>query len=317
MTKWSRRDFLRFSASAGVAALAAVGGDGATVRAGMLGWNERSRFMATAFREIPELRVAALSGLASDYQYRMLLSAFSGGPPALYPTTLSMHADRAVDFLYAPGESPDLADWPGHLLLEDAVDPHKYVDPGSGSRCVQILPRFEFSGCGRSAAALSGEWNLARIDCRSKLPDKPFAGTSDLAAWLFHEAGEAVDFAYEVMGLTEDNRIFTVAAPAATPFEARLGWCLRESGRAGKTIEVSIHATHASDNSSWTKIRLCGLAQSVLLQAAPRSMEFTRQLTANFLDAVNERRPDQLLYSPSILLRAHTIVSEATMGMSA
>jgi hypothetical protein len=316
MTKWSRRDFLTFSACAGVSALAAINTGDATVRAGMLGWNDRSRFMATAFREIPELRVVALSGLAPGYPYRMLLPTFSGGPPALYSTTLSMHADRAVDFLYAPGESPDLANWPGHLLLDGAVDPRKYVDSGSGSRCVQILPRFEFSGCGRSAMALSGEWSLARIDCRSKLPDKPFAGTSDLAAWLFHEAGEAVDFACEVMRLTEDNRIFTAATPAATPFEARLGWRLRESGRAGKTIEVSIHASHVS-NSSCTKIRLYGVAQSVFLQAAPRSMEFTRQITANFLDAMNQRRPDQLLFSPSILLRAHNIVSEAAMGMSA
>src|SRR5258707_598248 len=96
MTKWSRRDFLTVSASAGVSALAAVNWEGASIRAGMLGWNERSRFMTTAFREIPELHVAALSGVAPGHQYRMLRPFFTGRLPAIYPTTRSMHGRRPV-----------------------------------------------------------------------------------------------------------------------------------------------------------------------------------------------------------------------------
>lgn len=319
MAKWTRREFLALSASTVVSAYASAADwkHSREFYAAIVGWDQRSQLVADAFRGMQNVRVSAVAGVSpgSLTRHKTLLPTLPGTQPALYPDVSSMLRDHVVDFLYASRGSLELADWPGHLLIDGAVDSRAY-DEGHG-RCVQVLPQYEFAGCGRSSTTLSGDWTKANIDCRGSLPDVPLVNREELARWLYREVGEAVDFTREMMGVDQPVQIFSAAAPAASPYEARLGWRMVETGSHGKSIEVSMHATQSKEAPTGIQIRLSADRRSVTFRAAPRSMRLTQLLTANLLDAMTNGTPDRLIYRPRELSLVHDLLSKAAATLVA
>lgn len=313
MSKWSRREFLALSASVGVSACAGAAGwnEGRKFQAAIAVWNERSRLVAEAFHATQSVRVTAVAGVGSRPLSRReeLLAGFTGSHPTIYPDVASMLRHHTIDLLYASGSAPELADWSGHLLIDGPSDPRAYA--ARRGRCVQILPQYEFAGCGRSAATLSGDWTRASIDCRGSLPDAPIESCDELAQWLYGEVGEAIDFTSEMMGMNGADQIFAAAAPAASPYQARLGWRMVKTGTHSKSIEVSVYAVQFNGMPKGIQIRLSADRQSLILRAAPRSIRLTHLLTANMIEAMTNSTPGSLIYSPRELSAAHELVQRA------
>lgn len=309
MTRPSRRDFLAFSA-AGVAALTRFSGWAAEIRAGMVGWGEGAKAAARVFHEIPGLTVSSLSAPGS--QHAEALEFFSGmgvEAPAVHASMRSMVSRRRPDFLYAAGDVAEVQFWPGHLLLDGPVDPAAHGGAVAADQCIQVLPRFQFADYGRPSSMLRRDWRSARIDCHAPLPDTRIEGPRDLARWLYRETGDAVDFTRELLAMSGPWRISGAATQAATPSSARFGWRVSEQRAGGKTMEVSVLASHAPNARTGTGIHLWSAHGTMVLRGSPRSPILTRLLTVDLLLAMEKKAPAGLLFSPQALAESQHLIS--------
>jgi hypothetical protein len=309
MTRPTRRDFFAFSA-AGIASLARSSDCSTEIRAGIVGWDERSKAAARVFHEIPGLTVSSLSAPGSEHADAIeFFSGMGGETPALHASVRSMVSRRKPDLLYAMGDAPDVGLWRGHLLLDGPADPPAYCGAAAAGRCIQFLPRFQFVDYGRPASLLRRDWRSARIDCHAPLPTAAIEDSRDLARWLNREVGDAVDFTCELLGLSEPLRILGAATPAATPSSARFGWRVAEQRTGGKTMEVSVLASHATN--AWTRIEIHLWSErgAIVLRASPRSAILTRLLTFDLLMAMEKRSPGRLLFGPDVLTKSQRLIS--------
>jgi hypothetical protein len=316
MIELNRREFLAFMALVGVSASTSPARWRAhrQFKVGMAEWNAASQVVAVAFRQIPELGVAAVAGVtprtASLTEWR---ASFPNDQPEFYPDVTTMLKRSHFDFLYANAPDRTVAESAVHLLLEDP-NPSTLVHLSASPAYIQILPRYEFSGFSR-LSSMSGEWMMAIIDCRSTLPNKPFQNQSEFAAWLYREIGEAIDFACELVDIGETHKIFAVAAPAESPYAAKFGWHIAGRGPCAGTIDVSVSANHSPTQSGAIRIILRGARESVVLHSIPRSVRLTHVLTSNLIDAISSANPQNLVYRPSVLTRSHDLVTKAALSL--
>ena len=297
------------SSAAGITSLARAFDWGDEIRAGIVGWGEGAKAAARVFHEIPGLTVSSLSVPGS--QHTEALEFFSGmgaEAPAVHASMRSMVSRRKPDFLYAAGDVAEVQFWPGHLLLDGAVDPAAYCGAAAAHPCIQVLPRFQFADYGRPSSMLRGDWRRARIDCQAPLPDTRVQDSRDLARWLYREAGDAVDFTRELLGMSEPLRILGAATQATTPSSARFGWRVSEQRSGGKTMEVSVLASHAPDAQTRTEVHVWGERATMVLRGSPRSTILTRLLTVDLFLAMQKKTPAGPLFSPHALTESQRLI---------
>jgi len=127
------------------------------------------------------------------------------------------------------------------------------------------------------------------------------------------EIGEAVDFADEMLGKEDYPHVSASAAPLVPAGTAVFG--LRFQGAVEpslRSIEIAIHArSQPVTLRPKTEIALLRENGSVTLVAAPRSGQLTRFLLVNMLEAVRDRAPSKLLYSPTALQASRELLLSA------
>jgi hypothetical protein len=312
MDKWNRREFLAAMTSAGVSSYAAWTGwtDNQKIKGGIGTLTPHSLRMSVLMREIPQVNIAAIVRDSDKTRWARTdwEAAFPDGRPRMYPSVSAMLEQCPLDFLYASGISAPLAQVPVHLLLDD-FDPARFRDFSKSSKCVQVLPQYEFASFGPVGSSISGEWARAIVDCRCPLPPTPFANRAEFASWLYRQVGEAIEVAQALMKTDDLRQVFAAATPGASPYEAKFGW--RFVGKnLSSIVDLSVVAVHSGEPSR-TKITLRSQRQSVSVSSAPRSAELTRFLIWNFLESIRQRKPENLLYDPRNFSRSWTLVSYA------
>lgn len=317
MVTWNRREFLVAMSATGIsAAYTNPWAASPKIRAGIAGWNERSRNAVAVFREMRELKIAAVAAVSprSVSSLPDWRTHFPDQSPQVYPSIAAMLEQCDLDFVYVDATSHPLVEMPAHLLLEDP-EPRHLTALSSPGIFAQVLPKYEFGGFTRSTLALSENWDHAIIDCRCVLPHTPFQNRSEFALWLCREVGEAIDFVCELMGVTQARQVFAAATPAGSPYEAKFGWRFIGSGPNPDRIDLSVVATHSLQRPSGITVTLANSDRSVMVRSAPRSPRLTRLLTWNLLDAVRSGNPQTLVYYPASLKRSHDLVSYAAMSV--
>jgi hypothetical protein len=299
MKNLSRRDFLVFSATAGLTAFSeTLALAKPPLRTGVIGGSNDLDTLHI-LSSLSELNVAALS----DAQHSSLFIASevvrsrSGVAPVLYPNPADMIREHQLDVVAAFGPvEPPLRDMP--LLLDH------HTDPLTRAGCVQILPRLEFVGAARSTAAEfdNYQWTKAIIRHRTALPATRVSSAQELHRWMWSEIGDALDFAAEALDVHTDPAIQASAAygsPAGTVFFAIR---LHYPGPAERSIEIGIHARPEDPAPPCkTEIALSHSSGSLLFRAQPRSGHVTRVLVRNLLGAIVSREPAGLICSPQSL----------------
>jgi hypothetical protein len=299
MKNLSRRNFVVFSATAGLAAFSeTLALAKPPLRAGVIGGSNDLETLHI-LSSLQDLNVAALSGAQHPSLFigSEVVRSRSGTAPVLYPNAAEMIREQQLDVVAAFGPvEPPLPDMP---LL---VDHH--IDPLTCGGCVQILPRHEFVGAARATAAELDryQWTKAIIRHRTSLPATRVSSAGELHRWMWSEIGDALDFATEALDVHAAPAIQATAAygsPAGTVvFAIRLHY----PGPSKRSIEVAIH-TRPEDPAPprKTEIVLSHSSGSLLFCARPRSAHVTRVLVRNLFNALVSRQPARLLCSPQSL----------------